>query len=107
MGFGHHVMASVLEHGSCDQQQKIIEVLCSNLPSHVGNRSSNFVIEAVLMHCPGLKRPLIEQFVHGGTDLSAALQLSKLKSLIDHYAAELKSQIEYNAAQHRTATCQL
>merc|ERR1712187_529856 len=77
------VMASALEHGLWSQQQKVIGALCGNLPSHVASRNSNYVIEAALDHCLQGRSQLVDKFVHGGTELSAALQLCKLRSVID------------------------
>merc|ERR1712151_31728 len=82
--FGHHVMASVLQHCPWNQQKRIIEALCCNLHSHVSIRHSNFVIEAALDHCPEGQSLLIAKFVNGGADPSS-LQLDKLKSKIEHH----------------------
>lgn len=48
--FGHHVMESVVEHGTAAQKQRVVEALVKQLYLNVGDRNASYVIEAALQH---------------------------------------------------------
>merc|ERR1712190_396857 len=50
--FGHHVMHAVLEHGSREDQQRIVSNLQQELLRNSMNRSASYVVERALQHCP-------------------------------------------------------
>jgi pumilio RNA-binding family len=77
--FGHHVIQSVLEQSPNPQQKQVVVALCRDLPRHVWNRNSSFVIEKVLTHCQtGEQRMLVEQLVNEGPDMVTSLSQSRL-----------------------------
>lgn len=53
--FGHHVIESILEHGTFDQKHQIAVALHSNmrqdLAAYVLDRHATYVIESALKHC--------------------------------------------------------
>jgi len=50
-GFGHHVMQSVLEHGSRHHQQRVVDALRKDIAGHAMHRCASFLIERALAHC--------------------------------------------------------
>jgi len=57
--FGHHVIKSVVEHGSSRQRVDVVRGLCGDITRHARNRHACYVLEAVLTHCPAEGQRLI------------------------------------------------
>jgi len=49
--YGHHVIESVLEHGTCDQKHRIATALRGNLLGNATDRYATFVLRKALMFC--------------------------------------------------------
>eukprot|EP00933_Yihiella_yeosuensis_P007535 TRINITY_DN112621_c0_g1_i2.p1 TRINITY_DN112621_c0_g1~~TRINITY_DN112621_c0_g1_i2.p1 ORF type:complete len:328 (+),score=55.90 TRINITY_DN112621_c0_g1_i2:65-985(+) len=49
--FGHHVVQSLLEHGSERQQGLIVKAICQDAIGNASHRSASFLVEKALAHC--------------------------------------------------------
>lgn len=61
--FGHYVMECVLEHGSTQQQQKVVRALLENVLHNATHRNGSHVFEKALTYAPAEDRNALAEAV--------------------------------------------